>query len=190
MRTYIILFLVLFTACKQRGRGTYTTRIQNNETSPNNNINSLKDSAPIPGNNKKHISGKVIKVTDGDTFTLLLNNDFDTKVRLNGIDCPEKKQAYSKKAKDRLSHLIFGKNIDVYYEKKDGFGRVLGDVYVNKINVNQDMVQNGLAWHFKEYSNDPILEKLEQEAIQNRVGLWIDSSPIPPWEFRKRSKNK
>ncbi len=138
---------------------------------------------------KKNISGKVIGITDGDTFSLLLENDnFEIKVRLLDIDCPEKKQPYSQKAKQYVSNLIFGKLVNVQYSKKDGFGRVLGTIYVNKVNVNEEMVKAGYAWHFIKYSDNKTYINLEKEARNKKIGLWSDPNPIPPWEWRKRKK--
>ncbi|MBA3900544.1 MAG: thermonuclease family protein [Bacteroidetes bacterium] len=132
------------------------------------------------------IEGKVIKIADGDTFTLIFENGFDVRVRLNGIDSPEKKQAFSKRAKQTLSDLIYDKTVTVYYKSKDRYGRVLGDVSINDLNVNQEMVRRGMAWHFKRYSDDEELAKLEVEARKNKVGLWADPNAVAPWEFRKK----
>jgi len=136
--------------------------------------------------NKGYIEGKVIGITDGDTFSLLLEKDnFDIKIRINAIDCPERKQPYSQKAKQHLSNLIFGKNIKVYYSKKDGYGRVLGTVFVNNVNVNEEMIRSGFAWHYVKYSKDTELQKIEEIAKANKIGLWSDPHAIPPWEWRK-----
>ena len=142
-------------------------------------ISSLEES-------ENSIEGKVVKIADGDTFTLVFENNFEVKVRLNGIDCPERKQAYSNKAKQALSDLIFGRTVTVLYEDKDRYGRVLGEVYIEDLNVNQEMVRQGYAWHFKRYSDDPVLATLEEEAKENKVGLWADPNPVPPWEYRKK----
>lgn len=134
----------------------------------------------------KYVDGKVIKIQDGDTFTMIFDNGFEVKVRLNGIDSPEKKQAFSNKAKQALSAMIFQKKVRVYYSSKDRYGRVLGDVFVNGININHEMVRQGMAWHFIKYSDDETLAKLEREARINKVGLWVDPNPVAPWEFRSK----
>jgi len=142
----------------------------------------------------KKIEGKVIKISDGDTFTLLLEKDnFPVRVRLIEIDAPERKQPFSKKSKQYLSHLIFGKKVTVYYKKKDRYGRILGHVFLknNKLNINHEMVKNGYAWQFKKYSNDKKLAELEKEAKLNKRGLWQDKNAVPPWEWRKnKNQNK
>jgi len=137
------------------------------------------------------IIGKVIGISDGDTFSLLLEKDnFEIRVRLNHIDCPEKKQPYSQKAKKKLSDLIFGKQCKVYYSKKDGYGRVLGTVFINNVNINEEMVKSGFAWHFKKYSDSKIFSDLEINARKLKLGLWQDPNPISPWEWRNLKKSK
>jgi micrococcal nuclease len=135
---------------------------------------------------RKYVTGKVTRIADGDTFTMIFENGFDVRVRLNSIDSPEKKQAFSNRAKQTLSELIYNKEVKVYYESKDRYGRVLGDIYIDNLNVNQEMVRRGMAWHFTRYSEDKILAALEEEARINKIGLWADPNPVAPWEFRKK----
>ncbi len=140
--------------------------------------------------NTNKIQGKVIKIADGDTFTILIeianNGGFiKERIRLNAIDAPEKKQPFSKKSKQFLSKLIYGKTVDIYYKKKDRYGRIIGDVYIGNLNVNYEMVKQGYAWHFKKYSDDPKLAELENQARIQRKGLWQEKDPIPPWKWRK-----
>ena len=150
---------------------------------------SRRNSSNFLNKNRQLITGKVIKIADGDTFTILLQHDnFKVRVRLVSIDCPEKKQPFSKKAKQFLSQLIFEKKVKVYYHKKDRYGRVLGEVYIGNINVNEEMLKAGYAWHFKKYSKDKHLAELETLARKQKKGLWADPNPIPPWEWRKRKK--
>lgn len=135
---------------------------------------------------RKYVTGKVIRIADGDTFTMIFDNGFEVRVRLNGIDSPEKKQAFSNRAKQTLSDLIYNKKVKVYYESKDRYGRVLGDIYIDNLNVNQEMVRRGMAWHFIRYSDDETLAALEKEARKNSIGLWADPNPVAPWEFRSK----
>ncbi len=134
----------------------------------------------------KNISGRVVKVSDGDTF-VVLQNKREYKIRLDGVDCPEAKQAYGNKAKQFTSLQIFGKQVKVSYSQKDQYGRYLGKVYYNGgKNLNNELLKAGLAWHYKHYNHDKILAGLETAARKKRVGLWADRHPIPPWEFRRR----
>ncbi|MEX0997613.1 MAG: thermonuclease family protein [Flavobacteriaceae bacterium] len=171
---FLVALVFLLTACGERVRMDESTLILE-QISENNTPN-----------DKKHIEGKVIKIADGDTFTLIFDNGFDVRVRLNGIDSPEKKQAFSKRAKQSLSNLIYDKEVKVYYGSKDRYGRVLGEVFVNDLNVNHEMVRRGMAWHFKRYSDDETLAQLEIEARKNKTGLWADPNAVAPWEFRRK----
>jgi micrococcal nuclease len=135
---------------------------------------------------RKYVTGNVTRIADGDTFTMIFDNGFEVRVRLNGIDSPEKKQAFSNRAKQTLSALIFNKKVKVYYESKDRYGRVLGDIYIDNLNVNHEMVRRGMAWHFIRYSDDETLAALEKEARKNRIGLWADPNPVAPWKFRSK----
>ena len=103
----------------------------------------------------KKFSAKVIGISDGDTFKVLYKKQI-VKIRLNHIDAPEKSQNFGKKAKEYASNLCFGKNVKITWKKKDRYQRILGEVFLNEININQEMVKAGYAWHFKQYSKDPI----------------------------------
>ena len=179
---FISIFFFLFCSCEQRSYkadGIHAVKSIQIE-------NSLKTDSKKKNKENSSITGKVIGISDGDTFSLLFNNGFTIKVRLNKIDCPEKKQAYSNRAKQELSNMIFDHTVRVDYTKKDGYGRVLGDVYVNDLYVNGEMISRGMAWHYKKYSSDENLAELERMAQKNKVGLWQDPNPVPPWDFRKK----
>lgn len=134
----------------------------------------------------KTISGKVTAVKDGDTIVVLRNKTTYT-IRLDGIDCPEKKQAFGQKAKQFVSSKVFGAQVRVEYKKKDRYQRYLGYVYYGKgKNLNEELLKAGLAWHYKQFNKDPRLARLETAAQKSRVGLWQDKHPIPPWQFRRK----
>ena len=135
---------------------------------------------------------KVIAVKDGDTIDLLTRDNFVISVRLDEIDCPEKKQAFGQKAKQFTSDFCFGKYVRVEGIKKDGYGRLLAHIYDdNGRHLNYLLVENGLAWHYTQYSKTLALTELEQTARLKRVGLWADAHPIAPWDFRKiKTKRK
>lgn len=133
--------------------------------------------------------GRVIWVFDGDSFTIL-NDDEKREVRLAGVDSPEKGQPYSNRARQALQRLIKGEIVRVDVDKLDGYGRYVGTVYVGDLNVGREMVRQGLAWWYRYYaSDDKILERLEREARNNRVGLWRDENPIPPWTWRRNHRS-
>ena len=130
-------------------------------------------------------TGKVVAVLDGDTIEVLQHGKAE-RIRLNGIDCPEKKQAFGQKAKQFTSSLVFGKTVVVVPSEKDRYKRTVGDVFLSDgVNVSYELVKAGLAWWYRKYSDDVILAVLELEAQLARRGLWRDPHPIPPWEWRK-----
>ena len=136
--------------------------------------------------NSLELIGKVIKVSDGDTVTILTEDKTQHKIRLNDIDAPEKKQAFGNKSKDNLAKYIAGKTVTVQYQKKDKYKRVLGTIYYNNTDINLQQVKDGYAWVYKKYSNNQTYHKAEKLARDKRVGLWIDKNPLEPWEFRKK----
>ena len=131
------------------------------------------------------ITGTVVSVADGDTITILDDSRTQHKIRFEHIDTPEKKQAFGQKAKEYLSLMIFGKTVKVQVKEKDRYGRNIGTVFLEKKNINLEMVNAGLAWHYKKYSKDKTFAAAETEAKKKKAGLWIDDNPTPPWEFRK-----
>ncbi len=133
------------------------------------------------------LKGKVVSIADGDTFTLLTAENKQVKVRLHGIDAPEKKQPFGQRAKQHLSKLVFGKQVKLSALKKDRYGRTLGIVYDESGgNVNESMLRAGMAWHFKRYDKNITWARLEREARNNRVGLWSQPGAIAPWKWRKQ----
>lgn len=128
---------------------------------------------------------KVVSITDGDTFTAINNDNLQLKIRIWGIDAPEKKQAYGSKSKDFLASLIFGKNITIDVQSKDGYGRYLAYVYSPEgKDVSLLMIHEGMAWHFTKYDNNSVYEEAQVVAQKAKRGLWADPSPVAPWDFR------
>ena len=134
----------------------------------------------------KIITGKVIRVADGDTLTILTNSKKQEKIRLIGIDAPERGQAFGTASRHALNKLCFKQHAYVDYEQRDRYGRILGRVFCNKIDANQSQVREGMAWVYRYYSNDKSLIALENDAKDQRLGLWQSKNPIPPWEFRRQ----
>jgi len=126
---------------------------------------------------------KVIKISDGDTITVLSGKE-QTKVRLYGIDAPEKKQDYGQRSKQFLASLIAGQVVEVEPKGKDRYKRTLGIVHHKGQDINAQMVLNGYAWAYVKYSR--IYVDQEKTARENKRGLWQSSDPTPPWEWRKR----
>ena len=142
------------------------------------------------------ITGSVVRITDGDTLVVLDTNKIQHKIRLVGIDAPEKKQAYGKKSKDNLSALVAGRYVVVEYEKRDRYKRILGKIMLSGKDMNLEQVASGMAWHYKKYQGEQSrtdqqrYSEAEIDARRAKRGLWYDPEPIPPWEYRKLKKPK
>jgi micrococcal nuclease len=138
---------------------------------------------------ENEISLAVYKVIDGDSFEGRANGQ-NYRIRLFGIDAPEKGQDFYQKSKDRLGQLCKEGPILIKIRNKDYFGRWVADAYSVKGDfINQAMVKEGMAWHFTKYSKDPTLKKLERDARDAKIGIWSIRDPIAPWDFRKSKKN-
>lgn len=134
------------------------------------------------------LEGRVVGISDGDSLTVLTSIKLEVKVRLKDIDAPERGQPYRAKAKQALSDLVYGKTITVSYEKRDRYGRLLGKIKVDGVDVSESLVRMGAAWVYREYSQDTRLLALEADARAARRGLWARADPIPPWDWRRGEK--
>ncbi|MDX5419013.1 MAG: thermonuclease family protein [Hymenobacteraceae bacterium] len=193
------LLLLTAPACKQdseKAREEFRQRrgvLQKPEQSAPTETATLPEAPPdntrttTEANEAPAIPGeKVVGVKDGDTFEVLRNGQTIT-VRLFGIDTPEKNQAYGQRAKQFASDLAFGKNVRLIEHNKDRYGRTVGTIILpDGRNLNEEMVREGYAWHYKAYSKDKTLENLEADARRFKRGLWQDPNPVAPWDFRKQ----
>ena len=140
----------------------------------------------------KIIQGKVVSVADGDTITVLDAEKTQHKIRLQGIDAPEKAQAFGAKSKQALYEMVHGKTVQVSFEKSDKYGRILGKVLLDGQDICHQQIKAGLAWHYKKYQNQqPLADRdansaSETAAKNEKLGLWSDPRPVAPWDFRKR----
>lgn len=141
----------------------------------------------------KVITGTVIRVTDGDTITVKSYQGKE-KIRFAQIDAPETShfgstpQPFGKEASAFLRSLVSNKNVRVDVEAVDQYGRNVGTVFVNDMNVNREMVKNGYAWVYRQYAHDETLIELEKAARARKMGLWILDNPIYPADFRKSNR--
>jgi endonuclease YncB( thermonuclease family) len=139
------------------------------------------------------LHGKVVGVADGDTLTLISPDHIQTRIRLFGIDAPEKSQAFGQRSKASLSDLVFGRDVDVIVQTLDRYGRTVGTVIHKGNDINLEQVRQGMAWVYRKYSRDSKYLEAESEARISRRGLWIDEDPMPPWLYRhgetKRRQN-
>lgn len=138
------------------------------------------------------ISCKVVGVSDGDTFTCLAAGNKQVKVRMAEIDTPESKQPYGTKSKQALSDLVFGKQVTLKVQDTDRYGRTVARAYVGSADVNAQLVSQGAAWVYRQYSKDKSLIPLEDQARAAKRGLWAlpESERMPPWEWRKAGRDQ
>lgn len=141
-----------------------------------------------PSAGREPFEAKVIGVADGDSLTVL-DGTTQVRVRLHGIDCPERGQAFGAAAKRFTSALAFGKRVTVKGRGKDRYGRLLAEVVLpDGRSLNRELVSAGMAWHYARYSDDESLAKAEREARKARVGIWSEADPVAPWSYRAASR--
>lgn len=142
---------------------------------------------------------QVTQVSDGDTVTITDQKKVD-RVRLVGIDAPEKAQRFGTEATQNLKNLVLGREVDLQMIGRDKYGRILGDLYLvsgkETVHVNKVQLEGGLAWYYRHYAASlPPERQVEYDALEtrakaNRSGLWIDPNPVPPWVFRNGPKQE
>ncbi len=136
------------------------------------------------------LTGQVIAVSDGDTIGVLDAQRVTHRVRLAGIDAPELGQPFSQRSKQHLAGLVHGREVHVEWNKLDRYGRIVGKVIADDLDVCREMVAAGLAWHYKAYQQEQPLEDrktynaAEDAAREGQLGLWSEPQPVPPWEYR------
>jgi endonuclease YncB( thermonuclease family) len=141
------------------------------------------------------LTGSVVGIADGDTLTLLDATKTQHKVRLAGIDSPEKGQPFGQVCKKSLSDLAYDRAATVESTKLDRYGRVIGKVLVDGQDVNLEQVRRGCGWHYKKYQNEQSLDdrlsytSAEESARADKAGLWADKEPVPPWDWRKARRD-
>ena len=144
----------------------------------------------IGGNDKtlqkwSKVKGTVVAVIDGDTYDVLLKGKRKIRVRMEGIDAPEKGMPFYKVSKNYLSELCFDKKVTIEITGKDGNDRILGFTYLEDgTELSHEMIKAGLAWHYKKYNSDTVLSDLEIEAKELKKGLWVNENPMAPWTNR------
>ena len=134
--------------------------------------------------------GKVVRVSDGDTITVKAAANREFKIRLLGIDSPESAQAHGDEATQAMTAKVFGQLVSVHWEKRDDYKRLLGHVAIGQRWINHEMVAEGWAWHYKQYSKDQRLAVAETRAKATRRGLWANRNPVAPWGWRKKNSGK
>ena len=134
-------------------------------------------------------TGKVIKISDGDTITLLLKGNQQKKLRLAEVDCPESGQAFGKNAKQFTSAQVFGKTVSFVETTTDRYGRSIAKVYYDDGKyLSKEIIKAGFGWWYFSYSKDASLGKIQENAQYRKVGLWQDANAVAPWDYRKMKR--
>jgi endonuclease YncB( thermonuclease family) len=134
------------------------------------------------------LTGKVIGIKDGDTIEVIDKQYKTTVLRLAEVDCPEKKQPFGNKAKQFTSDAVYRKTISYIVTNKERYGRSVAKVYYNNKYLSAEIIKNGMGWHYKKYSRSKEMAQLELRARSKKIGLWADSNPVYPSEWRKAKK--
>jgi len=130
----------------------------------------------------------VIGVADGDTLTVLCNGSKQVKIRLSEIDAPEKRQPFGNRSMQSLSGMCLQKKAKIKPQTKDRYGRTVARVICDGIDANEEQVKRGMAWVYDKYVRDRNLYPIQDKARVSKIGLWADSNPIKPWEYRRQNK--
>lgn len=144
-------------------------------------------------NRGTEVTARVVGISDGDSIVVLMDGNKRERVRLATIDAPENHQAYGKPSKQSLSDLIYNKEIKISTVDVDRYGRIVGEVFIGDTNVNLEQLRRGFAWHYKAHQKQQSAERraeyanAENEARSSRIGLWKDTNPMPPWDYRKKN---
>jgi endonuclease YncB( thermonuclease family) len=141
---------------------------------------------------KEHyeLTGEVVKIADGDTLTILDGSKTQHKIRLAGIDAPEKGQAFGTKSRENLAAKVFRRNVRVEVIDVDRYRREVGRIFLGDRFINMEMVRDGFAWRYLQYDKLGEFTAAEADARRDGRGLWADPNPIPPWDWRKAKRQE
>ena len=149
-------------------------------------LGAQREGQPVPAFD---LSGRVVKIMDGDSLSLLDAANRQHTIRLYGIDTPEWDQPHGERAKKALARLVDGRNIGVVKVDTDTFNRTVGTVFIGNTNVNLAMIEAGHAWWFARYAPyERHLAVAEEEARERQLGLWSSANPVPPWQWRRNQR--
>jgi endonuclease YncB( thermonuclease family) len=153
---------------------------------------SASHAAPSPTHHQgqQQLSLHVVSVHDGDTLRGLDDAKTQHKIRLHGIDAPETDQPFGQASKQALSSKVFGKDVVVVVKDTDRYGRRVGHIFVDGRDVNHEMLQDGMAWHYTKYDNGSAFRQAEQSARAAKRGLWASKDAVAPWDWRKGEKDR
>lgn len=148
----------------------------------------------FPAHSGDKFSGRVVRIADGDTLTLLADDNTQHKIRIGGIDAPERRQSFGQRSKENLARLAFSKSAEASCQKRDRYRREVCNVQVDGRDVGFEQLSAGLAWWYRKYAGEQSAlqrhqyETAEASAREKRIGLWIEADPVAPWNFRHPSR--
>lgn len=147
-----------------------------------------KEGDPIP---TFDITGRVVRVADGDTVSVLDAKKKQHKIRLYGIDTPERDQPHGRQSRQALAAIVADEPVGVVIVETDEYGRIVGTLYHEGVNVNAAMVRSGDAWWYRHYApHNRLLSEAEKAARRESKGLWAASDPVPPWDWRRQQRQQ
>ncbi len=145
---------------------------------------------PPQKSSEKLLHLRVVGVHDGDTLTGLDEARTQFKIRLDAIDAPEIKQPFGQASKKALAEKVFGKDVVVVAKTKDRYGRTVGHIMLGKRDINLEMLEEGMAWHYEKYDHNKRMREAEQTARAARRGLWAEVDSVPPWDWRAAGRSR
>ena len=181
----IVWFIILALLCAGCTRSTANNPAQSRRQPSRYEAASEKKSPPA------NFTGRAVSVEDGDTIVVLDDANQTHKIRLQGIDAPEGGQAFGGESSESLSDMVFGKQVEVEWSKRDRYRRIVGKVLLDHSDICLQQIRAGMAWHYKYYQNEQsaddrnLYSNAEDKARAERLGLWSGDHPIPPWQFRR-----
>lgn len=149
-----------------------------------------RQTAPTPQEESGFLA-KVVAVSDGDTIIVLNDKKEQLKIRLATIDAPEHNQRFGNASKKNLSSLVFKKDVRIIPTDRDKYGRTVAIVMLDGVDISLEQIRKGLAWHYKRHAWQQTDEmrkqysEAEDMAREEKLGLWVDENPVPPWQYRK-----
>jgi endonuclease YncB( thermonuclease family) len=182
-QAFLLIGIAILTACT-----SHSVPANHNAVAPTSLSSKTAETAKSA--EPTQLAGMIVGVADGDTVTLLDANHTSFKVRLQGIDAPEKRQAFGEVSRVHLVRLISGKSVTVQWRKRDQYGRIVGKILLDGRDVCLEQIKAGLAWHYKEFEREQseadrsLYAEAERDARSQKVGLWRDPAQTPPWDFR------
>lgn len=194
------ILLAIGVACSSgdsaKPRGSGRKEQAGNSTGPVPSSEDRRGPSPIR-KSADSIIGKVVGVSDGDTIVVYdVSRGGQFKIRLATIDCPEKTQDFGVRAKESMSSMVFGRQVEVEVRSTDRYGRSVGVVRIDGTDVNLEQIKRGFAWHYTQYSSEQPRDEFEayaaaeRDARSRRVGLWVDADPVPPWSYRRAKRRQ